>query len=87
MTDQPDLIQGSDIDRELEALERQLGERLEAAMPVPTAGFRRALGRHLSARDPGYGPRPARLRLIAFAYLAGGATLLALGALQAVGAL
>ena len=87
MTDQPDRSHGPHIDRELAALERALGDRLQVDRPVPAAGFRGALGRHLAARDPGYRPRPARLRLIAFAYLAAGVTLLALGALQAVGAL
>ena len=81
MTDRPDL------DPELEAPERTLAERLEAGRPVPRAGFRGALGRYLGERDPGYGPRPARLRLIVLAYLAAGAVLLGLGALQATGAL
>jgi len=81
------MTDGPDIDGELEAPERALGERLEAGRPLPAAGFRGALGRHLAARDPGYGPRPARLRLIASAYLGASAVLLALGALQATGAL
>jgi len=81
------MTDGPDINGELEAPERTLGERLEAGRPLPAAGFRGALGRHLAARDPGYGPRPARLRLITSAYLGASAVLLTLGALQATGAL
>lgn len=78
---------GLSSDDQLEPSERALGERLEAAKPVPSPGFRGALGRHLAARDPGYGPRLPQLRLIASACLGGSAILLALGALQAIGAL
>jgi hypothetical protein len=76
-----------DIEGQLEPPDRAFGERLQTERAVPGAGFRGALGRHLALRDPGYGPRPARLRLIASAYLGAGAVLLALGALQAAGAL
>jgi hypothetical protein len=67
--------------------EQQLGERLAANRPLPGAGFRGALGRHLVASDPGYGPRPARLRMIVCGYLTAGALLLAVGVLLATGAL
>jgi hypothetical protein len=67
--------------------ERELADRLAGERPVPSAGFRGALGRRLAARDPGYGPRPERLRLIVAGYLAAGSLLLVLGALSATGAL
>lgn len=76
-----------DLDGELGAPEHELGERLQAGRPLPAAGFRGTLQRHLAARDPGYRPRPPRLRPIALAYLGAGLVLMALGALQAIGAL
>jgi hypothetical protein len=54
---------------------------------VPAAWFRGALGRHLAARDLGYGPRPERLRLMVAAYVGSGAALIAVAALGATGAL
>lgn len=66
--------------------EAQLAERLSGERPLPAARFRGALGRYLAARDPGYGPRPERLRLIVLSYLAGGTALLGVAALVAVGA-
>jgi hypothetical protein len=45
------------------------------------------LRRHLIARDPGYGSRPANLRAMVFAYVAAGLALLAVGVLQASGQL
>jgi hypothetical protein len=65
----------------------EFGQSVLDDKPVPAAGFRGALSRHLADRDPGHGTRPERLRLIASGYLAAGALLLALGALQATGAL
>jgi hypothetical protein len=64
--------------------ERDLAERLSAARPLPSAGFRGALWQHLALLDPGYGPRPARLRLIVAGYVALGLLLIALGALVAL---
>lgn len=61
--------------------------RLEAARAVPNSEFRGALRRHLIARDPGYGSRPANLRAMVFAYVAAGLALLAVGVLQASGQL
>jgi hypothetical protein len=55
--------------------------------PVLAAGFRGALARHLAAEDPGYGPRPARLRWMVAAYCVAGALLIAVGALLAAGRL
>lgn len=62
-----------------------LAELLGAGRPVPSADFRGALGRYLDERDPGYGPRPTRLRSISFACLVASVALLALAALQATG--
>jgi hypothetical protein len=67
--------------------EPELAERLIARRPVPAPWFRGALGRRLAAEDPGYGPRPARLRVTVAAYCAGGSVLVALGALEAAGIL
>jgi hypothetical protein len=76
-----------EADAELTASERELGDALASDRPIPSAGFRGALGRHLHSRDPGYGTRPARLRLTVSGLLAAGAILIALGLLQAAGAL
>ena len=73
-------------DPEFTATERELGDRLSRQRPVPAAGFRGALGRYLAARDPGYGPRPRRLRLIVITCLAAGLLLIGVAALLAVGA-
>ena len=72
---------------ELGPREQRLGEELAAHRPVPPPGFRGALRRRLGADDPGYGPRPERLRLLVAASLAAGTLLIALGALQGTGAL
>jgi hypothetical protein len=76
---------GGEGESELDADERELAERLAAGRPVPAAEFRGALGRHLTARDPGYGPRPAGLRRMIALYLGAGGLLLVVGALQAGG--
>jgi hypothetical protein len=76
-----------DSEHELAPEERRLAEHVQAARPVPAAGFRGALGRYLAEEDPGHGPRPPRLRLISSTLIASGAALLAVGALQASGAL
>jgi hypothetical protein len=81
MTDNPD------ADPAPTARELALAEQLHLDKPTPAAGFRGALGRHLAVRDPGYGMRPERLRLIVGGYLAASGLLLVLGALQATGAL
>jgi hypothetical protein len=81
MTDDADLDRGPTFE------DRTLAERLEVTRPVPGAGFRGALGRHLVASDPGYGTRPARLRLFTAVWIFAGALLLAVGSLQATGAL
>lgn len=73
------------FDDELDPEERGLAERLSAERPVPSAGFRGTLGRHLVARDPGYGPRPAALERLVSAYIILGAVLMALGSALAVG--
>jgi hypothetical protein len=65
----------------------ELARRLAADRPVPAADFRGALGRELVAEDPGYGPRPERLREVVALYLAAGASLIGLGAVQAAGLL
>ena len=61
--------------------EQNLAAALRIARPVPGAGFRGALGRHLAEHDPGYGPRPERLRLMVGGYLGAGGVLIALAAL------
>jgi hypothetical protein len=82
VTDRPDAEHD-----ELADADPAVVQRLEANRPIPAPAWRGALGRHLAMRDPGYGPRPPRLRLISLAYLAGGLVLLALGLLQATGSL
>jgi hypothetical protein len=74
-------------DQQLGPAERELGERLAAARPVPAARFRGDLGRRLDARDPGYGPRPTHLRTTASACLGGSLIVMGLGLLQALGVL
>lgn len=69
-----------------QAIEDELGRRLSDERPVPAAGFRGALGRRLTAEDPGYGPRPPQLRARVAACLGAGGVLAALGALIALGA-
>jgi hypothetical protein len=81
MTDNPE------IDTEVTAQDRAVADQLNAARLLPAAGFRGALGRHLSVRDPGYGPRPGHLWLVVLGCLLTSLLLLALGALQATGAL
>lgn len=74
-------------DDQLTPEERRIADHLRTSRPLPGAGFRGALGRYLAARDPGYGPRPERLRLLAGAWLLGGLALVAVGALLALGSL
>lgn len=81
------MSEGHDNGAELGPSEQRLGEQLAAQRPVPAAGFRGALRRQLAASDPGYGPRPARLRTEASAFLGAGGLLVIMGGLQAAGAL
>jgi hypothetical protein len=81
------MTERSDADLELGPADEALARRLDGQRPVPAAGFRGALARHLGARDPGYGPRPAHLRLIVTAYVLSGLVLMGLGALVATGSL
>lgn len=81
------MTEHSDIHGEPTEGDRELEDQLHAARLAPAAGFRGALGRHIVARDPGYGSRPRHVRLIAAAYLAACCFGLGLGALQAAGAL
>lgn len=81
------MTEPSDIDVPLDPPDRDVAGRLGAERPVPAADFRGALGRSLVSADPGFGPRPERLRLTAALYLCGGMALIALGALQAAGTL
>jgi hypothetical protein len=71
----------------LEADDEAVGDRLTRERPAPNPAFRGALGRHLAATDPGYGPRPERLWLSVSGYVAIGLVLILLGLLQATGAL
>lgn len=66
--------------------DRQLSEQLASERPFPAAAFRGSLGRWLSQRDPGYGPRPERLRLLVAGLVCLGVVLAAAGALVALGA-
>ncbi len=70
----------------LEPADEQLGAELAAERPVPAAGFRGELRRRLTAQDPGYGPRPPRLRVAVATLIAAGLLLIAIGALVALGA-
>jgi hypothetical protein len=70
---------------ELDPDQRWVDERLTRDRPVPPAVFRGALGRHVAARDPGFGPRPPRLWAMFAGYLAVAALLILLGLLQAMG--
>jgi hypothetical protein len=81
------MTDGSEQDAPLEAVDDELAERLVRERPVPAAELRGALGRRLASNDPGYGPRPANLRIVAALYLGAGAAIMLLGALQATGAL
>jgi hypothetical protein len=72
---------------QLSAGEHTLADRLATGRPVPAAGFRGALARFLAARDPGYGPRPERLRMTILAYVLPGLLLIGAGALIATGVL
>jgi hypothetical protein len=67
--------------RALESPEHDLADCLRIARPVPGAVFRGALGRRLAELDPGYGPRPERLRLVVAGYIGAGGLLIALAAL------
>jgi hypothetical protein len=84
MSDGPTISDGPDRGDEPPE-DPRVAEWLQAATPVPAAGFRGALGRYLQRLDPGYGPRPEQLRLITAASMAGGAALLFVAALQATG--
>jgi hypothetical protein len=81
MTDEPQ------ADRGLGAIDPELEDRLIAERPMPAAGFRGALGRHLAANDPGWGPRPERLDYLVRGYLGVGAVLIVLGLSVATGVL
>jgi hypothetical protein len=63
---------------DLDPADPHLAMHLTLARPVPRAGFRGRLGRHLAGRDPGYGPRPERLRLMVAGYLGTGGLLIVL---------
>ena len=61
--------------------EQELADRLSVSRPVPGAGFRGRLYRHLAERDPGYGTRPERLRLLVACYIGAGGVLITLAVL------
>jgi hypothetical protein len=77
----------ADSESHLEPPERDLAYRMVRERPVPGPRFRGALGRALAAGDPGYGPRPPHLVIKVAGCVGAGAALVALGALQALGAL
>ncbi len=66
---------------ELDPPDQELAHRLRIGRPVPAAAFRGALSRRLAEQDPGYGPRPERLRVMVAGYLGAGGLLIALAAL------
>jgi hypothetical protein len=72
---------------EPDAPDHELASRLADSRPFPAPDFRGSLRRALVAADPGYGPRPARLRARVAILLALGALLLVIGLLQSIGAL
>jgi hypothetical protein len=76
-----------EADASLNAPERELAARLGAQRALPRAEFRGALGRHVAAHDPGYGPRPERLRTTVALYTVAGGAVACLGALVSVGVL
>ncbi|MDQ3630149.1 MAG: hypothetical protein M3417_02490 [Actinomycetota bacterium] len=61
-----------------------LAERLDRERPVPTAGFRGSLRRHLLAGRSLH-TRPARLRLLITGYASAGSALLLIGAASVAG--
>ena len=81
------MTEPSDIDAHLDSPDRDLAGRLVAECPVPGADFRGALGRRLRSEDPGFGPRPERLRSLVVLYVSAGMALTGLGALLALAAL
>jgi hypothetical protein len=80
-------IEPPEPDEQLTPDQSALADSLTRERPVPPAGFRGALARYLAAHDPGYGPRPPRLRTTATVLVLVGLLLVLLGLLQAVGSL
>jgi hypothetical protein len=72
---------------EPDGADHELAGRLADSRPFPAPDFRGSLRRRLVAADPGYGPRPDRLRARVLTLLAVGALLLVIGFLQSIGAL
>lgn len=66
---------------DFDAAEQEMADGLSISRPLPAAAFRGRLGRHLADHDPGYGPRPERLRLIVAGYVGAGGLLIALAGL------
>lgn len=83
MTPERDIRRDLEPDAPYEVV--RLAERLERERPVPAAGFRGELKRHLLA---GGAPRarPRRLRALITGYAAAGSLLLLVGAISAAGA-
>jgi hypothetical protein len=75
MSDEPEHA-GSYAEGWLSDKERELARELEHRRPVPRSAFRAALGRRLASLDPGYGHRPAHLRLLVVTWVTAGVTLL-----------
>jgi hypothetical protein len=66
---------------DFDAADQEVADGLTIARPVPAAAFRGRLSRHLADVDPGYGPRPERLRMIVAGYVGAGGLLIALAGL------
>lgn len=79
--------ENDDLGQEPDAVEPELADTLTRERPVPAPRFRGALGRYLTIQDPGYGPRPERLRMIVAAWVLAGVVLIAIGLMQASGSL
>jgi hypothetical protein len=71
----------------LDGVDEAVAKQLRDLRAVPGVAFRGALERRLAVLDPGYGPRPERLRTSVAVWLVAGLALLVVGAVVAGGIL